>query len=359
MEDSAVKMIILGISVLVVCGLISLIFINFNAAQDLAISSYDSMRSVADEYKSTEIRTLESSDVTGATVVSMIRKYQDQCNVHVRNTKSSPDLVYNSTDHFTNNTESSFRYVSPSASYKCKTVYNANGILTDIYFIKRGLETIEDITSIDDAKVAIWEALPLTVKTGKDIDTVTWFQIADFVESACVDADATIAKQRIIDSGFIDSTFTISSTWENILDALFAKCNQLAYDNNQLRERFGTSDIPYKQYLGTLHGLSSGLSNSVSCRKVPDSATVTVTVDGRDYVLTYMSTGSSHTWVYTYTASTDKQFTYQDMNGNTQTLNPGDLAPGIVIFQEGAAGGNPTLMNLSGYTVTYDFYAEM
>ena len=357
MEDTVVKGILLAIGVLVCCGLISLIFMNYNSARGLAISSYETMQDLADEYKSSEIKMLESSEINGSTVISMIRKYQDKCTVTVQNTSGVSAIEYDRDHHFVNTSNSTERYVDPSSSYICKASYNSNGVLTSLNFTKRGLEELVDVNDIDVTKRMMGDVLGMD---DTELAKATWTDLKSQLMAACNDTESVSAKRRILASSYVDASLSLNDSWSDVLDSLFSKVSNMSSDLADLRNHYGDF-TPYRNYQGTLRPFdatdASGniLREFVSVSTRPSSCSVTTEKDGVIYYFTYLH--DENVWMYAGSSTNGGQddFTGTSVGGVTMTLHPGNRTAGLFVWTQESEDQPFKLINYSDTDIIYDF----
>lgn len=131
---------LLAASVLITVIIVSILFINFRSAEQLADAAGENMAEMADDIKNNAVMQYDGLEVTGADVVNFYKKYLGD----YKPGQSGPfTIVIGGTSYTNGSAVSSLRdssgsaYVKPTSRYKCAVTKNANGVITAVTFTKK------------------------------------------------------------------------------------------------------------------------------------------------------------------------------------------------------------------------------
>lgn len=133
--DNILKALILGASVLLVIGVISISIVLFNSGQEIVKKSEQDMADISQAISMKKFENYNNTVVSGSQVINVIRMYSENANINVIvTTGSGTTVTYNSTNKYSITDPTDARYINPTGKFISTITVNANKVVTAINF---------------------------------------------------------------------------------------------------------------------------------------------------------------------------------------------------------------------------------
>ena len=135
--EIAPRALLLAAGVVLTVVLISLMITQFKSAQEMVNISSEMISERTESMKNGELEEMDGMEVSGSDVINVCKKYLGKgIDITLKNGDNSKKYSDEVSLSKLKDYECS-EYVKPSTKWKCKTVKNKNGILTDIIFTRK------------------------------------------------------------------------------------------------------------------------------------------------------------------------------------------------------------------------------
>ena len=138
--DIPAQAMLMAAGVLVAVVVISILFVQFQQANQMSGIVGENMTDMTDDIKNSDIMQYDGLEVTGADVVNFYKKHLGD---YTSGETGPFAVVIGGTSYQNGASVSSLRdssssaYVKPTARYKCTVTKNANGVITKVTFTKK------------------------------------------------------------------------------------------------------------------------------------------------------------------------------------------------------------------------------
>lgn len=344
---SSTTLLLIAADVIVVCMLIAAAFSQYRNVSQVALSEQEALTSLNDEFRQSDLNVLENVNLSGATVVSSIRKFLPNLDVTVNRVNTLQNETYDRGSHFINVDETSASYIAPNSVFVCEVVRNQNGIATDLVFTELG----SNIASVDDEDMDLETAKSMIVSAIGNVavnNATSWSDISSFINSELFSGQKTALTSALGTYHSADNT-----TWHGLGSEATTCITDL---RNQLNEANARADSVQHVRFNVESNLvfdDEGLPD----KRLPAQDAVDALTPIGFLPISAVVTDNDGGYKYFYTRNPDQStgfWTKIDASGNGQIADSDDLVITKLTRSDGSE--NYYLLNYLSNKVTLDAF---